>query len=517
MIGAMSPESTYRSVPEPPIPAWALAITACAVVATGRLLGAAWLAESVLGLPAGIWLIGLFVLAASPSARARLAQLAERAYLALDPGRRAIPFGASSSERGHQHGWWPSGGVHATVIDGATRLAGATARIAMTPLVPHEAGVLAEWRDRAEAHLWNMPWPTRPLRIGLFMPAASARAIRDSEGGSRIEWFGLDDWGNPQAVCRRHLLDAVVYHDGEGPIRIVTLERPDRLAGKVQWVGERSELTFGSVFPGRLDPAAVLIEGADANRVEAHAAPVRAVIETVATLARVRERLTLADRLSGRSPTDEVRFFRGVAAWSEPVLPAFDAVRRMAESCATCAEAWPELWTLACEHASAYMVSTPRLDARGRLDPLLALASGGAEGSYPPGLLLRLGAVAIAALEDEEGLAWLVRADRAIRDGSLALAELDHVVFLESELAHGTDDPISVGRAAAGIAMVCAATPADRLAFVRDDMLEEMAYAGWLVGRDQDRGLLIRVFREIEAAALASVAVELGEASRTAA
>ena len=64
---------------------------------------------------------------------------------------------------------------------------------------------------------------------------------------------------------------------------------------------------------------------------------------------------------------------------------------------------------------------------------------------------------------------------------------------------------MSVGRAAAGICLVCASTEPERVPFIRDDMLEEMAYARWLVGRDQDRGLLIRVFLEIQHAHGAAV------------
>ncbi|QKK08165.1 MAG: hypothetical protein HND58_08245 [Planctomycetota bacterium] len=132
-----------------------------------------------------------------------------------------------------------------------------------------------------------------------------------------------------------------------------------------------------------------------------------------------------------------------------------------------------------------------------RLDGLRALVGAG---DVSGKTALRLGAANIAGLEDDEGMDWLVRADALLRDGSTDVAELDHVAFLESELSHGSDDPMGVGRAAAGICLVCASASPEQLPFIRDDMLEEMAYAGWLVGRDQDRGLLIRVFREIERA-----------------
>ena len=72
--------------------------------------------------------------------------------------------------------------------------------------------------------------------------------------------------------------------------------------------------------------------------------------------------------------------------------------------------------------------------------------------------------------------------------------------MLSCELEHGPYSPMTLGRVAAGICLLCASSPTERLAYLRDDLLEDMRYSGWLVGRDTERAVLIDVFRAIERA-----------------
>ncbi len=471
-------------------------LVSCALVVTGHLLGVSWLSETVLALPAGIWFIGLVTAIFSPALRRRIAGAADKAWALVSPGSGcASPLSAGPIIEPRAAGWWPSGPLGSACIDLGTRVASILARIALIPVRAPELAPLGRMRVRTEEWLESLPWPTRPLRVGLHMPDEEAEAIIAAHGACRTEWFRLPRWEDPQAACRRHLFDAVVYHDGEGPVRIVTLERPHRAAGVVEWADLQGGLTFGSLFPARVDPAAVVVEGATRTRVREGADLLRALVESAATLARSAHRLTLPDLMLGRRVTDAVDRPAGLSLWRSPRPVAATVLDALASAAAERAHAWPEAAAVASRVAGGYFVSCPGLAPSDRAAAITRAAAGSPEDATAA---LRLGAACIGALEDERGLEWLVKADVLIRRGRTPLVPLDHAAFLESELVHGTDDPMSVGRAAAGICMVCAATPTERIPFVRDDMLEEMAYAGWLVGRDQDRGLLISVFLEIE-------------------
>lgn len=473
---------------------WGVAIACCALVITGHMLGVAWLAEPVAGLPAGLWVIGLFTALCAHPVRARLAEAVGAAWglLSGHPSVREFERPRTPDE---DSGWWPRSRIASVCLDGLTRLGAGLTRLAWLPVWGPELSLVGDARERLEAWIRSAPWPTRPLRIGLCMPEDEAEALVRAPGASRVEWFHLADWDDPVSVCRRHCFDAAVYHDGEGPVRIVTPERSGHAASIVEWADLTGELTFGKVFPGRVDPAAVVVEGAAGSVVRRGAGLLRALVEAAATLARSEHRLTLPDIVLGRRPTDIVERPAGLSLWRPGGSPASRAMHFLAEASAREAEAWPEASAIGADAAGAFFVSNPWMSPSERLAGLRTL---GEASSSCAKTALRLGAAGIASLEDDEAMRWLARADELLRKGATPLAELDHAAFLESELSHGSDDPMGVGRAAAGIALVCAATEPDQLPFVRDDMLEEMAYAGWLVGRDQDRSLLIRVFLEIQ-------------------
>lgn len=485
-------------------PPWGVVLAGCGLVVTGHLLGVAWLREPVFGLPAGLWFIGLVSLLCTSPVRAQLVEWLERFVALVGSGSTAhlieidVPAEGPGREGAERvPGWWPSNRVASVCLDGATRLAAALVQLAWLPLWGGELSLVGGARQRFERWIEHAPFPTRPLRIGLCLPDEEADAIVGSDTSaetSRVEWYRMGRWDDPVGACRRHLFDAAVYHDGEGPLRIVTLERPGRPASVVEWADLIGELTFGKLFPCRVDAAAVVIEGASSARVREGAGLLRAIIETAATLSRSEHRLTLEDRVLGRRPSDEIERPGGLSLWKSSSSAAAITMGRLVQQAVSGTGVWPEASAVGLDAASAFFVSAPGMSPRERLDGLCRVAGAN---SISGKTALRLAATNIAALEDDQGMEWLVRADALLRDGSETLASLDHAAFLESELSHGSEDPMGVGRAAAGICLVCAATPPDRLPFFRDDMLEEMAYAGWLVGRDQDRGLLIRVFMEI--------------------
>lgn len=498
------PQSVGYALGEPHAPSgglsgWGVVLAACGLVATGHLLGVAWLSEWVLGAPAGLWLVAFAVGIFHAPTRKALAGGLERLWELFEHSAPAAALeGAEPAEHLETpNGWWPQSSVGGVWVDAVTRALACVVRVAWMPIGSGELSVAANLRRRLERWLGGLALPTRPLRVGLCMPDEESRALVAARGDCRVEWYRMPSWEDPQSACRKHLFDAVVFHEGEGPVRLVTLERPGCTAGVVEWADLGGELTFGTLFPSRVDPAAVVIEGATRTRVREGADLLRALVEAAATLARSEPRLTLADRMLGRHATDVVARPAGLSLWKSPRSVAAGVMTHLVRTAAAQAEAWPEAAAIAADVGSAFFVAVPDMTPSARREGLLTATECITSGAATA---LRVGSSCIGALEDDEGMAWLVRADAMLRDGSSPLAKLDHAAFLESELVHGSENPMSVGRAAAGICLVCAAADPERVRFLRDDMLEEMAYAGWLVGRDQDRGVLIRVFLEIERA-----------------
>jgi hypothetical protein len=113
-----------------------------------------------------------------------------------------------------------------------------------------------------------------------------------------------------------------------------------------------------------------------------------------------------------------------------------------------------------------------------------------------PEAWLRLGAVRIAALDDAAGMEAILRADPFVRASREQLL-CDQAQFIHSELAHGDGGSMVLGRVAAGFCLIAAQHDYENLEFLRDDLLEELDHAGWLLGRDQDTALLRVVFEEL--------------------
>ena len=90
----------------------------------------------------------------------------------------------------------------------------------------------------------------------------------------------------------------------------------------------------------------------------------------------------------------------------------------------------------------------------------------------------------------------LQRASRAL-DGASPVGDSDY--YLHAEIVGGADDALTVGRAAAGIWLTCAAK-LDRLPYLAEDIEDDLRDAEWLIGRDQDHLLLRQVTRSARAA-----------------
>ncbi len=452
-------------------PAWAVFVACCAAMIAAYVLGMDWLGQPVFGVPTGLWLAALI-------------------------------FTLVEVRKHQRTGGWPSDSVIRLMAECLTRgsaLAVGAVRYAWGRTIDRDPlsgrtdaieAVLSSWHDRA-------PWLNRPLRIALDLPPDEAAAIVGSVGSVPTEWLRLmpssQDPEDANALCLKHHLDAVVFRTPRGGLRIVTTRAFGRDATLRDW-SFSSPMTFGTLFPHSIDPAIVEIDPGD-NPPEI----VCALIEAAAWTARSSHRLTLADRCFGRRP---VR--RGDSAGSV-------RVRRMDDHDDAGARLFGRLASLsgargsrpgpagriAAQAAGAWIAADPlQRDARYvKWHEQICAAMPNDPASH-----LRLAAACFAAMDDESGIESLKHALLTLVRSEHVAGAGNHTAFVEAELMHGLDDAATLGRVAAGVCLICAATPGDRLPFLKEDMLEETRYADWLIGRDAEARVLQQVFRELERA-----------------
>jgi len=116
-----------------------------------------------------------------------------------------------------------------------------------------------------------------------------------------------------------------------------------------------------------------------------------------------------------------------------------------------------------------------------------------------PEVLLRAAAVRMAVGDDGSAKELLLLAEHHIRSSDPTQVT-NHLAFLQAELEMGLPSPMTLGRVAAGICLVCATSPSEQLPYIRGDVMDDVRYSAWLVGRDQDRAVLDQVFRNLELA-----------------
>lgn len=457
------------------------AVGLCALTATAHALGASWLASPVMGLPAGMWLIGMGI--GAPHAIRKARRAARSREMSLGQGVSA--GGSLPTARA-----WPRSGFWKNAADYAA------ARM----------GEFAEWAqdhgfggERLPGMCGLVRWPRRSLRVGLALDDAARQALIKAPGSLECEWVMLPGGDEaPTELMRRHGLDALVRDREAGP-EVFTAERAGREATWYDW-SSRRPLAYTSIFPMHVDCARVSLAGL-ILRLDRDAALARTLVEAAAALARAPHRLGLPDRLAGRGP------FQDGGALVPQTDPAVS--RDPAEACLKDLAFRLQSFELtavptAAQRATARVVSAwlatrplaedAEADITGRRRGLEAAAQIAGD---EPEVMLRLAAVRFAALDDDAGYDALWRADRILRDREV-LPGLDQTAFLQAELDFGAYGPMTLGRAAAGICLLCATTPVERIPYVRDDLIDDMRYSGWLVGRDQDRAMLLEIFRRLE-------------------
>ena len=445
---------------------------ASALVGVSYVLGAQWLANPAMGIPAGAWLV---ILATAGS------------KLVVDERARALPVDEAPLAP-TTRAKWPEGSVVGTMLDVSGRLAGATVRVV-------DRALRTNFQDHLSAAHDTIAWPTRPLRIGLRAGAELVRTLPEISGTCPVEWFTLSGSTDAATACRRHLLDAVVWSSAD-EAEILTSVSPGAEASWYDWAAQRP-LSYASVFPHALDPERVTLAG-DAGPLEGAPRVARALVEAAASLSRRPERLDLGDRLRGRRPDQDIAARDGYSPADEPARLGDGALDALAEAVAKDVDPArsTHLERVAARVVTAHL-ATREMDHARRL----RLMEHAAEiVAAEPEVLLRLAAARFGALRDGPAFEALARADYALRE-SAAVAVPDPFEFIQSELTMGCGGALSVGRVAAGICLLCAHTPRERLRYLRDDLMDDMRYSGWLVGADPDRRLLMDVFCVLERSA----------------
>lgn len=326
-------------------------------------------------------------------------------------------------------------------------------------------------------------WPSLPLRIGLVEAGPWADdLIRQSE--PTVNWFSVPA-GNQQSLCGSYALDAVVRCTPEGGLEMTTAVAVGREATLDDWAATLP-ISYSAVFPALLDTERVTLPE-DWKHSPALA---MSLFAAAATQSRSLHRLGLRDVAQGR---------RAFCPPTDP-LTGREMYAGSADARATAMRALCAALTLAPEHeargvrgiaarvASAYLATAHGLPEHERRACTEAAFRACPEDAA---VALRCAAVRIGCGDDAGGLEAILQADELLRT-----AEFSHVpqtAFIEGELASANDAPMAIGRIAAGLCLLHATEPASILATLREDLEEEMAFSGLLVGRDPDRRLLLEV------------------------
>jgi hypothetical protein len=348
------------------------------------------------------------------------------------------------------------------------------------------------------------------LALGEREAGAIAAAHADARRGHAfdVSWFLV----SPERAARAlyaDALDAVVTLDAidrRGRVLTVrTLEHPGRDAGWHDW-SARPPLSYLSLFPVRIDCARATLEGVDFTE-PASIRAIAGLIELAAALSRSPARLGADDRLRGRAPiapgvgAGATHTGRGLAPLRVTADPVLAAVRALAD---TLREHAPSPRATGVERAaarvvSAYLASCADADDRERLESTELCARVLAD---EPEAALRLLAARANAGDDEGALDAARGALAALTDApQMRLDDLPSLLHAELDLAPA--GALTTGRVAAGLCLLAAEMPPDRIAFLRADLADDARYCQWLVGRDQERALLLRVLRELELTARA--------------
>lgn len=343
----------------------------------------------------------------------------------------------------------------------------------------------------------------KTLRIGVDLSDTDALHLmqagsRSLSGDLRIVWTrttsgafnaAREDLRGHDALIRRRL-----DRPGDQPSAFAFIpEDCDHPAGWFDW-NIVPPLSFASLFPTRTDPAQIELAGCNFSDPD-QARLAAAMIVAAAAMGRADCRLR-DSRWSARTPIGSLTDPRGhITAAMTDVVSAFET---LATKLNTHGETETPAYFRAAARLIAAWASTNdfALNADHR-DKLLALTAEGLE--TEPQQILRVAAAQFAVGNSDAGIRSLLWARRRLR-ATATECVVDPLPFVQSEIELGRPGTLSLGRVAAGLTLLWSTSTADKHAYLRDDLTDDLRHAGWLAGRDDDRATLMRVMDELDRA-----------------
>lgn len=478
--------------------AWA--VGACGVVLTAWVLGAAWLGYSLLGLPTGLWIIGAVL-----GGRWLLARRTPSQGAWVAPPRVLRPQAAASAEESENS---PTPIPDLEPADppilarseiGLPRLLlASTADAGIGAVRAISGGTLPAWLERLE-YASGTPGATlaSPLRVGVAFDdrhVEQLEAARGSLAVAFIPFHGGDDAG----LWRRLGLDAVIAQDGpESALTIRLAEAPRTTAAWHDW-SDSLPLSYASLFPLRLDPALVTLDGFDWND-DGAVDVLRSLLESAALFSRYPARLGVGDRAIGRKP---LALLPGSPLVSDPALDR--AMGHMASVLGSrtrgqCADA---------ERAAMRVLGAYLAWTGCGLLPEDRVAAARTIGRLGPGegeTCLRACVAAFAAGQEVLGFDLMLTGhDRLASERPQPL--FDPMEYLLSDIAFNRGGAETLGKLAAGLAYATALVDRPRLAYILDDLRDEVVGANWLIVNADKREAVLAMIDALAAARLKSAA-----------
>ena len=447
--------------------AWVVGV--CAIVLTAWLLGAAWLTRTLLGIPAGLWIIGLVLggrwttgqLFGRPSAvvlAPSVPQREEPRPLAEDAPR----IDASAAETPRVPSVVPVvNQITAGVTEGAVSIVRASA-----------GGTLPGWLERMR-EAGGTPGSSlhQPLRIGVQLDGSQIRALEEVPSSLPVAFVPYCGSGDADQF-RRLGFDAVIeQHGSDGGVLIRVAEAPDAPAAWHDWAAALP-LSYASLFPARLDPGVVSIDRLDWNDLGA-VAVLRSLLETAALLGRYPSRLSFGDRLRKRPAL-------GLAIGSPMVGdPALD--RAMGHMARVLADRTREQAGQA-ERAAMRVLATYLAWSGCGLLPEDRVQAARTINRLGPGegeTYLRACVAAFAGGQEVLGFDLMLSGHERL---AIERPEplVDPMEYLISDITYNRGGAETLGKLAAGLAYATAFIDRPKVAYILDDVRDEVMSANWL-------------------------------------
>jgi len=468
-------------------------VGACVLVMTGYTLGLDWLASRLVGVPAGIWIVALVMLVSEyrrqrgDGADEREISRAAAGLLArLDPTRLRLPRINLDRLRAALPGSNAVGGV--------------------LELVGVSAGTLDNAKRTITDITNKVSPPNSILRIGVDLAVIDARELiafgmREDNLGVQVEWVKAQSGlvTDVEKDTASGNFDVLVRRESRGDINIFVAEQDGRAAAWHDW-GLPLPLGYAGVFPPRIDPARVALSGCDLQNQD-HAALAAQMTVACAMLARAPGRASPAARSS-----------LGLTLTARPAIPAIASpggplsaimqrlgatMRRCVEGDGSVCSMTPGFVKAAARAYTAHLVGFEHGSAAGACAESISFASTLLPGEHEPVLRLAAAQLATGNQFAEDARRTLMSACESLMR-SECRCDADPLAFIMSEVELGEPGQMTLGRIAAGIALVWATAPRDTVDYLREDLLDDLAHAGWLRERPGDVQVLKGVLKELE-------------------